>query len=99
MKITEEQFDSKLSEGFTGIMDFYAEWCGPCKAMGPLLEQIDIEMGGNSVYKIDVDKSPELSQRYGIRSIPTLIFFKDGVEINKIVGATTKKSIIEAINS
>ena len=56
-------------------------------------------MGGNSVYKIDVDKSPELSQRYGIRSIPTLIFFKDGVENNKIVGATTKKSIIEAINS
>lgn len=99
MNITKAEFDTKLSEGFTGIMDFYAEWCGPCKAMSPLLEQIDNELGGNSVYKINVDTEPELSVKYGIRSVPTLVFFKDGVETDKIIGATNKKFIMNALNS
>jgi len=90
-----ESIDSKKDF----ILCFSSDWCGPCKAMGPMLEQIDTELGGNSVYKVNVDKEPELSQKYGIRSIPTLIFFKDGVETEKIVGATSKKFIMNALNS
>jgi len=99
MNITDTEFQEKLDNGFTGIMDFYAEWCGPCKAMGPMLEQIDNELGGSYVYKVNVDKEPELSMKYGIRSIPTLVFFKDGQEIDKIVGATSKKIIMNVLNS
>ena len=99
MKLTTEQFEQKLKEGFTGIMDFYAEWCSPCKAMAPTLEQIDTNAGGGIIYKIDIDQERELAKKYEIRSIPTLIFFKNGEQVNKIIGAANKKSIMEALNS
>ena len=99
MNLTTEQFESKITEGFTGAVDFYADWCGPCKAISPLLEKINEEMGGNTIYKINVDHNKEAAVKYGISSIPTIIFFKDGVVKNKIVGMTNRKSIIENLNS
>jgi thioredoxin 1 len=99
MKLTTEQFEEKIQNGFSGMIDFYADWCGPCKAIAPLLEKINEELGEEKIYKINVDESKETAIKYGITSIPTMIFFKDGEVKNKIVGMTNKKAILENLNS
>jgi thioredoxin 1 len=76
------------------LVDFWAEWCGPCRMMTPTIEALAEEYGERaSVIKINVDESPATSQRYGIRGIPTLILFKDGREQERIVGATGRAAI------
>lgn len=77
----------------TYIVDFWATWCPPCKAMEPILHSIDSE-GLASVLKIDADVHMELAQKYNIRSLPTMLIFKDGVEIERIVGAVSKNDLI-----
>lgn len=99
MKLSKVELLSKLSEGFTGVVDFYADWCQPCKALGPLLERIDSDFGGGKVYKINVDEEKDLAREYGISSIPALVYFKNGVKVNKTVGMTTKKIIMENLIS
>jgi len=76
-----ENFDELISNGIT-LVDFYADWCGPCKMLGPVLEQIDFV----EVVKINVDNHPDLATKYGVMSIPTMIFFKDGEELKKEIG-------------
>jgi thioredoxin 1 len=84
------------------VIDFYAEWCGPCKAMGPAIEALaleyNVEGSDIEIKKANVDKEPELSQKYSVRSIPTLIFLKDGEQADKMVGLQTKDSIRNKIN-
>lgn len=84
------------------VIDFYAEWCGPCKAMGPVIEALALEYNVDGsdieIRKANVDKEPELSQKYSVRSIPTLIFLKDGEQTDKMVGLQTKDSIKNKIN-
>ena len=81
------------------IVDFWAEWCGPCKALAPILDEIASEVGENAkVVKVNVDDSGELAQQYGIRGIPTLIFFKGGEVKTTLVGNQPKAEILKNIN-
>jgi thioredoxin 1 len=84
------------------VIDFYAEWCGPCKAMGPAIEALaleyNVEGSDIEIKKANVDQEKELSQKYSVRSIPTLIFLKDGEQADKMVGLQTKDSIKNKIN-
>lgn len=75
------------------LVDFYADWCGPCQMLGPILE----ELTEINVLKVNVDEHEELAQKYGIMSIPTLIFFKDGSEIKKVIGLKSKREIEEIV--
>lgn len=76
------------------LVDFWAEWCGPCRMVGPIVEEIARDLEGQvSVGKLNVDENPEIPSKYGIRSIPTLMIFKNGELVDKIVGAVPKASI------
>ena len=88
----EEVLDSKESV----LVDFHAEWCGPCKAMAPALEQVATELKGKvKVAKVDVDQNPNITQKLGIQAMPTLLIFKDGKVTAKQVGAITQKKRLE----
>lgn len=81
------------------LVDFWAEWCGPCKMMLPIVEEISKEYEGKLVVaKVDVDSAPGTAARFGIRNIPTILFFKGGEVKNKQVGAVPKASLVEKIN-
>ena len=89
-----ENFDELISKGIT-LVDFYADWCGPCKMLGPVLEQIDFV----EVVKINVDNHPDLATKYGVMSIPTMIFFKDGEELKKEIGFRNLNEIKDIYDS
>lgn len=76
------------------VLKFFADWCGPCHAINPIIDQLESEYKGKiEVKKVDVDKEPEVAEKMGVLSIPTLIFRKDGKEYDRIVGLTTKEAI------
>lgn len=81
------------------ILDFFAEWCGPCKAIAPILSEIETDYSDKvSIKKINVEDSSDLAQQYRVRNIPLLVFLKDGNVVKRIVGATTKENIINTID-
>ncbi|MBQ1305573.1 MAG: thioredoxin [Erysipelotrichales bacterium] len=91
-------FDSVIHEGVT-LVDFFATWCGPCKMMAPVLEQLSREMEGKAkIVKVDVDESEDLAVRFGIMSIPTMILFKDGNAVEMAVGFHPKPQIAALLN-
>jgi len=97
--LTDENFEQEIesSEGLA-IVDFWAEWCGPCRLVGPLVEQLAIEhVGKVKVGKLDVDSNRITSQRYGIRSIPTILYFKDGELVDQVIGAVPKSHLEQKI--
>ena len=81
------------------VLDFYATWCGPCKVVGPIFEEVSKENEGQYFAKVNVDDEPELSQKFGIRSIPTILFIKRGEVQGKLIGMTTKEKIEEQLNN
>jgi thioredoxin 1 len=82
------------------LVDFWAEWCGPCKQIGPWLDEISNEMKDKlTVAKVNIDKNPETPQKYGVRGIPTLILFKDGKPVATKVGSMPKSKIVEWLES
>lgn len=82
------------------LVDFWAEWCGPCKMMLPIVEEVSAEYEGKLIVaKVDVDSSPATAARFGIRNIPTILFFKNGEVIDKQVGAAPKTSLVEKIKT
>ena len=87
-----DNFIEEVSNGIV-LVDFYAEWCGPCKMMGEILETMD----DVNILKVNTDEHTELALNYGIMSIPTLILFKDGVEVDKLIGLQSKSDITEFI--
>ena len=95
-KLNEQNFDNEIKQG-TVIVDFYADWCGPCKMLAPILDEIAEEREDVLVGKINVDDSPLLAARFGIVSIPTLIVFENGEEKKKIIGYTPKDEILRLL--
>lgn len=84
--ITEKNFEEKTKSGLI-LIDFFATWCGPCRMMSPILEEVGENLDGKvSIYKVDVDDDEKLARKFGILSIPTLIIFKDGKQVDKKVG-------------
>lgn len=99
--VTDESFESDVlkAEGPV-VVDFWAEWCGPCKQIGPALEEIANEMNGRvRIAKVNIDDSPNAPSRYGVRGIPTLLLFRDGEVVDKKVGADSKRGIEAWIES
>jgi thioredoxin 1 len=100
LAITDKTFDAEVAKSSIPVLvDFWAEWCGPCKAIGPALEQIAAEMGGKvKITKLNIDDNPLITQKFNINSIPTLMIFKDGVPAATQVGALPKTKIEAWIN-
>lgn len=98
-QIDQDSFENIVLKSDTPVVvDFWAEWCGPCKALAPVLEEISIEMGANTkIVKVNVDNNPQLASQYGIRGIPTLIFFKNGEVKKTLVGNQPKGEILKSI--
>jgi thioredoxin 1 len=99
-QLTDSNFkETVLDSGKVAIVDFWAEWCGPCKAIGPMIEEISKEYEGKAVVgKVDVDNNPETAMKYGIRNIPTILFIKGGQVVDKQVGAVPKASLVAMLN-
>lgn len=99
--ITDSQFDAEVlnSKGLI-LVDFWAEWCGPCRQLIPVLEEISKEMTGKvEIIKMNVDESPNTAAQFGIRSIPTIFMFKDGKQVDMKVGFNSKASLISWIEA
>lgn len=79
------------------LVDFYAEWCGPCRALSPKLEELSNEMSDVKIAKIDIDSNPNTPAQYGVKSIPTLILFKGGEKVGELLGNQTKEAITDLI--
>ncbi len=98
IKLTTENFDREvLQSKQTVLVDFYADWCGPCKMMAPIIEEIAGEVKDVKVGKLNIDENVEITERYGIMSIPLFIVFKNGQEVAKDLGAKPKEAILEML--
>ena len=92
--------ETALDKEGVAVVDFWAEWCGPCKMIGPIIEQLATEYDGKAtIGKVNVDTNPETSMKYGIRSIPTILILKDGEVVDKHVGVTTKQVLAQKIDA
>lgn len=91
-------FEEKTNEGVV-LVDFYADWCAPCKMVSPLIDEISEEREDVGVYKVNIEDSAESTVKYKVRSLPTIIVLKDGKEVNKIIGTANKAQINDLIDS
>lgn len=100
IEITDANFDEIIKSDQPILVDFWAEWCGPCKMIGPIVEEIANEYEGKAVIgKVDVDSNPNVAAKFGIRSIPTLLFFKGGEIVDKQVGAVPKAVLAQKLDA
>ncbi|GIV33220.1 MAG: thioredoxin-2 [Chitinophagales bacterium] len=97
LEVTDANFENEvLKSDKLSLLDFWAEWCGPCRAIAPIVDELSKEYEGRAIIgKVNVDENPEVTTRYGIRNIPTLLFIKNGQIVDKQVGAVPK-SVLEA---
>lgn len=98
-QITTSEFQEKvLNSSKPVLVDFFVTWCGPCKMMAPVLDELAGEVAGKAeVYKVDVDAEPQLAQKYGIMSVPTMIIFKNGAIDNQFIGVQPKQALANAL--
>lgn len=94
VNVSDSSFKTEVEASGTVLVDFWAPWCGPCKMIAPVLEELDTEVGDQvKIAKLNVDDNPETASRFGVMSIPTLIVFKDGQPVDKIVGFQSKDAL------
>ena len=98
LSVNKSNFDAVKNSEKTVLLDFYADWCGPCRMVSPIVDEIADERSDIVVGKINVDDCPELAMQFGIISIPTLIVMKGGEAVNKMVGARPKSEILSALS-
>jgi thioredoxin 1 len=99
LDLNESNYAATVNNGVV-LVDFWAPWCGPCKMQGPILEKVAAAVGGKAtITKVNVDEAPALAAQYGIRSIPTLILFKDGKPVQQFVGLQQEAGLVAAINA
>ena len=99
LTITDNDFDKTIKKGIT-MVDFWAVWCGPCRRQGPIVEEIANEVGKKyKIGKLDVDNNKVSSNAYNVRNIPTLIIFKDGKEVKRLVGLQDKQTLLNELNA
>ncbi|HHW67523.1 thioredoxin [Defluviitalea raffinosedens] len=100
-QLTPQEFQSEVLDSKDLVLvDFFATWCGPCKMMAPVIDQLAEEMNGKvKIFKIDVDEARDLAAKYRIMSVPTLMFFKNGEVVDQIMGAVPKDRLVDKINA
>ena len=98
MIVTDESFDQTIKENKTILVDFWAEWCGPCKMVAPVLENISNEYS-LPVGKLNIDENPGKPEEYSVQSIPTMVLFVDGQEVQRIVGAMPKHKLLKELSA
>jgi len=98
VNVSDQSFAAEVEASGTVLVDFWAPWCGPCKMIAPILEELDKELGNLKIAKLNVDDNPEAASRFGVMSIPTLIVFKDGQPVDKIVGFQSKDALKNVVS-
>ncbi len=93
LEISDKNLNEVLTQNKIVIVDFWAEWCGPCRMIGPVIDQLALEETDVMIGKLNVDGNPQATMKYMVSSIPTIILFKDGLEVNRIKGVTSKAAL------
>lgn len=101
LEFTDNNFDEIVANATTPIIvDFWAEWCGPCRMIGPIVDEISKEFEGKVVVgKVDVDNNPDITSKFGVRNIPTVLFIKNGEVVDKQVGAVPKNTLVQKLQA
>ena len=99
VELTNDNFDATIAEGVT-MVDFWAPWCGPCRMIAPVIEELAEDFDGKAtIAKVNTDEEQEIAVKYGIRSIPSILFFKDVELVDQMVGAASKDAFAEKLNA
>jgi len=100
LEITNQNFNEIISQGKPVLVDFWATWCGPCKRLGPIIEEIAAEYDGKAIVgKCDIEENDDLTDKFGIMNVPTVVFLKDGKEVDRVVGLAMKNVYQEKLNA
>ncbi len=100
LEITSQNFEEITQQGKPVLVDFWATWCGPCKRLGPIIEEIAAEYDGKAIIgKCDIEENDELTEQFGIMNVPTVVFLKDGKEVDRVVGLAMKNVYQDKLNA